>query len=224
MNERLADLLQCLGYAFQQQDLLDQALHHRSAGGLNNERLEFLGDSILGFVISVELYRRYPEAKEGELSRLRSLLVNREVLAALAIELQLNHFIHLGVGERKSGGAKRQSILADAVEAIIGAIYLDGGMNAASSCIIRWLSTRVDELSHLSVIKDPKSTLQEWVQAHKLPLPQYEVETSGKAHAQTFRIFCTVEGLPYQSEGVSTSRRKAEQIAAENFLELLNDR
>ena len=223
MDDKLKDLTQHLGYTFTQLELLDQALRHRSAGTMHNERLEFLGDAILGLVISAELYKRHPAAKEGDLSRMRSSLVNREVLASLAIELHLNEYLHLGVGERKSGGDKRQSILADTVEAMIGAIYLDGGITACWNCITRWFGEMVDDLSSIKPVKDPKSALQEILQARKLPLPNYECFTCGLAHEQVFRVVCTVAGLSLQTEGTSLSRRKAEQIAAQHFLELLND-
>ncbi|OGO94559.1 MAG: ribonuclease III [Coxiella sp. RIFCSPHIGHO2_12_FULL_42_15] len=224
MDDNFQTLTERLGYVFQHIELLKQALRHRSVGSINNERLEFLGDAILGFVISVELYQHYPRAKEGELSRLRSSLVNREALVDLALELQLSEALILGVGERKSGGAQRHSILADAVEALIGAIYLDSGMDSVRACIMDWFGQKLHDLSPQSAAKDPKTALQEWLQAHKFPLPLYESFPSGKAHEQIFRVVCSVEGLPHRSEGISTSRRRAERIAAERFLELLHDK
>lgn len=219
---KLDELMQHLGHQFNNIGLLRTALSHRSVGAHNNERLEFLGDSVLGFIIASELYQRHPQAREGELSRMRASVVNGEVLAQLSIYLGISDNLRLGAGERKSGG-KRASILADALEAVVGAIYLDAGLEKCRRCLLHWYGKRVDDLSKLTPQKDPKSRLQEWLQAHKLSFPVYEVQVSGEAHAQTFTAICHVQGLPYKTEGISTTRRRAEQITALRFLELLDE-
>jgi ribonuclease-3 len=221
LKNELQKLSQQLNYSFQNLQLLQCALTHRSVPGESNERLEFLGDAVLSFVVSAELYRLHPAAREGELSRMRSILVNGEKLAQFARELKLGDYLRLGVSETKSGGRGRESILADGFEAIIGAIFLDGGIEACKACILAWYGEAFESFSEVGVIKDPKSTLQEWLQARRLPLPFYEVVTTGAAHAQTFYITCRVAGLPYETKGKSTSRRKAEQEAAIHYLEIL---
>lgn len=222
MNKQIEKLIQKLGYNFSSNLLLEAALSHRSVGNQNYERLEFLGDSILNFVIAAELFRRYPKAKEGELSRLRASLVNGETLAALANEFKIGEYLRLGIGELKSGGANRKSILADALEAIIGAIYLDSDLLACQRCISSWFTTRLEDLSSLSVPKDAKTRLQEYLQANKLPLPEYKIlSIEGEAHLQTFHVICQVEGLSQSTQGTDTSRRKAEQQAAKKLLQLL---
>lgn len=221
-KNKLDTLSRKLGYEFSDQQLLVIALSHRSVQGRNNERLEFLGDSILNFSSANYLYERFPHAKEGELSRLRASLVKGETLAGIARELKLGDFLNLGEGELKSGGYRRDSILADAVEAIIGAIYLDSGMEAANRCILRWFEERLSSLSLDSSYKDPKTKLQEWLQARKFDLPVYSiVETEGDAHCQTFTVHCAIELLsePIVAEG--SSRRKAEKLAAEKALHQL---
>lgn len=212
-----------IGYRFHNVGLLQRALTHRSVCGHNNERLEFLGDSILSVVISAELFQRHPGAREGELSRMRSFLVSGEMLATLAKDLLIGEHLILGVGESRSGGQYRESILADALEAIIGAIFLDGGFDVARERVLAWYGQRFDDLSQITPQKDAKSRLQEWLQAHKYPLPKYSVKISGKAHAQTFVVCCQVQGLTHVAEGISSSRRRAEQLAAANYLELLDD-
>ena len=219
----LNKLMERLGHRFNKLELLNIALTHRSSGSNNNERLEFLGDAILGFIIASELYRQHPEAHEGDLSRMRASVVNGDVLTKLSIDLGVNEYLHLSAGEQKSGGKQRCSILADTLEAIIGAIYIDGGLESCRQCVLNWYGERVDNLSKFTLKKDAKSLLQEWLQARKLPLPIYTVKVTGEAHAQTFRINCYVEGLPYNTEGINTTRRHAEQIAAKRFLELLNE-
>jgi ribonuclease III len=216
------DLLQQrLGYRFRDAALLQQALTHRSAGKTNNERLEFLGDAILGAVIAAELYRRYPVASEGRLSRLRATLVRRESLAEVARLLQLGDFLLLGTGERRSGGHRRGSILSDALEALLGAVYLDSGFAACNQCILEHFSIKLDALEEVTVLKDPKTRLQEYLQAQGRPLPGYLVlEVSGEAHAQWFRISCDVEGTS-PCTGTGNSRRKAEQEAAGRMLQQL---
>lgn len=211
------NLSEKLGYEFKDKTLLHQALSHRSMGTVSNERLEFLGDSALNLIIATELYYRYPQLEEGALSRLRANLVNGKVLAELAGELNIGAFLYLGEGEQKSGGAQRASILADACEAIIGAIYLDSDLKTCNKCVLNWYKTRLESIS--LNYKDPKTELQEWLQARKLPLPHYEiVKVEGAAHAQTFHIRCHVDGVNITTLGIATNRRQAEQIAAEKFL------
>ncbi len=217
------DVLQkTLQYQFKDERLLERALTHRSIQHNNNERLEFLGDAILNFVMADALFRRYTDLQEGELSRVRAGLVNGEMLAGLARKLNLGAHLTLGMGEIKSGGHKRDSILADAVEAIIGAIYLDRGIQPARQFIMDLFNEAcLDDLKKKKLKKDPKSALQEWLQAQQLSLPTYTATTSGKAHEQTFYVVCSVEGLPYKSEGTSSNRRKAEQIAAKAYLAII---
>lgn len=218
----LASLESVLSINFQDKNLLQCALTHRSVRSQHNERLEFLGDAVLSFVIADTLYRRYPDLEEGELSRVRAGLVNGEMLAVIARRFDIGPFLILGQGEVKSGGHERDSILADAVEAIIGALYLDAGIDAASALILRFYEGRCfDDLIDAKLKKDPKSALQEWLQAHKLPLPTYTAETTGEAHAQVFDVVCTVENLPHEAHGKSSSRRRAERQAAKAYLALL---
>lgn len=221
MTDDLAPLQQRIGYQFNDKKLLVRALRHRSVGRPNNERMEFLGDAVLSTIVAEALYRHHPHAREGELSRMRSILVNGIHLAELAKDLEIGAYLHLGSGELKSGGQHRESILADALEAIIGAIYLDSNLEICQQCIFKWYGKRFDDLSELRPAKDPKSRLQEWAQAHKFSLPTYEVKVSGKPHEQTFQVICCVEGLSHIGEGSNTSRRKAEQAAARHYLELL---
>jgi len=222
--EPLAVLMQRIGYTFEDEVLLQTALTHRSAKSQNNERMEFLGDSILSYLISIQLYQRFPEASEGELSRLRASLVKGETLGKVASEIQLGEFLLMGSGELKSGGYRRSSTLADAFEAIIGAVYLDGGIEAASDYINRFFTERLDKCDPNKARKDPKTRLQELMQARSQPLPEYEVvETHGKAHNQTFKVSCKVVGLDQTIFGSGTSRRKAEQTAASAALELLEN-
>lgn len=219
----LNKLISRLGHRFRNMKLLESALSHRSIGSDNNERLEFLGDSILGFVIASELYQRHPDAQEGELSQMRASVVNGDVLARLSIDLGINESLRLGIGECKSGGKSRHSILADALEAVVGAIYIDAGLEICRRCLLNWYGEQVDDLSKITPNKDAKSRLQEWLQARKFPLPMYKTKVTGEAHAQTFTVMCSVEGLPSKTQGVSSTRRRAEQIAAEHFLELLDE-
>jgi ribonuclease III len=211
-----------LGYHFCNRQLLECALTHRSAGAINNERLEFLGDAILNFVVASELFRQFPAATEGELSRLRASLVKRETLAALARALDLGAYLRLGSGEMKSGGHRRDSILADALEAVLGAVYLDGGHDVCSRLIAELFQPRIGALPEATSLTDPKTRLQEYLQSRKLPLPSYQVvEVTGEAHAQTFRVQCTLEGLGQTTQGLGSSRRRAEQDAAQRALSLL---
>jgi ribonuclease-3 len=215
----LDQLQERLSVHFHDVELLHCALTHRSVRRQHNERLEFLGDAVLSFVVADALFRRYPELEEGELSRVRSGLVNGEMLAEVARRFDLGSDLILGMGEVKSGGQERDSILADAVEAIIGAVYLDSGIQAARQLILRFYDDQCfDDLKNAKLKKDPKSALQEWLQARKYPLPTYEAVTTGEAHAQTFDVTCTVEGLDAVTHGRSNSRRRAEQQAAEVFL------
>ena len=211
-----------LDYTFSNIELLYYALTHRSMHRNNNERLEFLGDAILSLVMAEALYRRYPELPEGDLSRVRSGLVNGDMLAKIGRALGVGPYIRLGQGEIKSGGHERDSILADTVEALIGAIYLDGGLECARQFVLNFFDDqKFDELKTISLKKDPKTALQECLQARHLPLPTYDVQTTGKSHEQTFYVTCTVESLPHKTTSESVSRRRAEQLAAEKYLELL---
>jgi ribonuclease-3 len=218
-SERLSRLVTRLEYEFDNPDLLTEAVTHRSAAAVNNERLEFLGDSILNFVIANELYHMYPDSPEGDLSRLRASLVKKDGLAMIAKDLELGDFLILGSGELKSGGYRRDSILADAVEAILGAVYLDGGFEACSQLVLRLYREQLDNIPDLSQLKDPKTRLQELLQARKIALPQYQLlDVSGKAHQQTFVISCEVEELSISTQGRAGSRRKAEQLAAQKAI------
>ncbi len=204
-----------LGHPFADGSLLEQALTHRSAGGAHNERLEFLGDALLGLVIADELYRLRPHADEGELSRMRASLVRRETLAELARDLALGDHLRLGPGELKSGGYRRDSVLANGLEAVIGAAYLDGGFAAGRTLLLRLYAERLANLPADAPDKDPKTQLQEYLQARGLPLPDYRViNTSGEDHDRTFTVECRVDGLAEPLSGNGTSRRKAEQAAA----------
>lgn len=216
-------LLRRLGHRFREPALLLNALTHRSAGGRNNERLEFLGDAILGLVIAEALYLRYPEASEGELSRLRAALVRKQTLAELARDLDLGEHLRLGSGELKSGGYRRESILADALEAIFGAVYLDGGFAACTAVIQALYAARLAALpAEPLAVKDFKTRLQEHLQARRLGLPDYAVvSVRGSAHDQVFEVECRLADLERRARGKGRSRRHAEQQAAQRMLELL---
>lgn len=214
---------QIFGYQFNDEQLLLLALTHRSKGGKNNERLEFLGDSVLGMVISSELFHRFPKEKEGVLTRLRSSLVKGETLSTIATELNLGEYIQLGSGELKSGGYRRASTLADVVEAILGAIYLDSykenGITVVQDIILRIFNQRLDECEPGNILKDPKTRLQEHLQSKGLPLPDYNViSISGKEHQQTFKVSCSIDGFANHVTATGSSRRKAEQAAAKKAL------
>lgn len=222
MSHSLDTFSRRLGHAFSDMALLELAMTHRSAGGQNNERLEFLGDSIVNFVIAEALFHRFPDAREGQLSRLRARLVKGQTLAELAREMGFGEHLRLGSGEMKSGGHRRESILADAVEAVIGAIYLDAGMEAVRVRVLAWYAARLERISLQDTQKDPKTRLQEFLQSRQVPLPRYEVvNVEGEAHAQTFTVECHVEMLAHHTVGTGSSRRHAEQQAAEQALELL---
>jgi ribonuclease-3 len=208
-----------LGYAFKNPLLLKMALTHRSADGENNERLEFLGDAILGVIVSSLLYHQFPKAPEGDLSRMRAHLVNEESLADIAKQLHVGDHILLGSGELKSGGFRRKSILADTLEAIIGAMYLDGGIEICEKKVHLWFKDCLSYLDSAVFLKDPKTRLQEYLQAQKQALPVYSViAMMGQSHRQHFHVKCEIPGIDYRAEGVGSSRRAAEQMAAEKWI------
>lgn len=215
MKKPVSELARRLGHHFNDESLFELALTHRSCGKRNNERLEFLGDSILNFIVAADLFQRFPSAREGQLSRLRALMVKGETLSEIARELGLGDYLRLGSGELKSGGFRRDSILADAVEAIIGAIYLDAGLDVTEKFILAWYEKRLDDLDLDGSIKDSKTRLQEFLQSRRLDLPEYElVSVEGEAHAQTFNIECHTALLEKPTQGQGHSRRQAEQNAA----------
>ena len=219
--DKLAALMRKLNYEFADKSLLTLALTHRSRGSNNYERLEFLGDSILGFVVADWLYRHYPKLAEGKLSRMRSSLVRKETLAIVARDLGLSQFLILGEGELKSGGFNRDSILSDTVESIIGALYLDAGFDVARDFIDTNFKNLFDAISEQSTFKDAKSKLQEAMQKQGYGLPNYEiVETLGEQHEQEFTVKCTLQELNLNSRATALSRRGAEQSAAEQVLGL----
>lgn len=222
MREPAQRLAERIGHRFRNAGLIEQALTHRSAGSPNNERLEFLGDAVLGFVVADELLTRFPHADEGLLSRLRARLVRKAALAEMARQLDLGNHLQLGPGELRSGGHSRDSILADALEALFAAVYLDGGFAKARETILGLYAPGFAELASAAVEKDPKTRLQEYLQARGCGLPEYRVEeVSGEQHAQHFRVTCQVDGLERSSQGDGTSRRRAEQDAAERMLNSL---
>lgn len=215
-------LEQALGHTFATPSLLQTALTHRSHSTPHNERLEFIGDSVLNCVVALELFRRFPELTEGEMSRLRANLVRQDTLHQIADILGLGGELRLGEGEMRSGGHRRPSILADAVEALIGAVHLDGGFAAASALVGRLYASRLAEIVPGQQIKDPKTRLQEYLQGRRMALPKYVlVDTAGEAHAQNFRVACEIVSLKLRTEGTGSSRRAAEQMAAERALENL---
>jgi ribonuclease-3 len=215
-------LFKTLGYYFRNPKLLEQALRHRSLGKHSNERLEFLGDSILNFVIADELFYRYPEMNEGDLSRLRANLVNGEVLADLAQELQIGDAIQFGNEELHGSGRRSRSILADAMEAIIGAIYLDSGFIVVQRHVLEWFNFRLDSITEIE--KDPKTRLQELLQMQKRSLPVYDIiETTGAAHSKTFKVSCSTYGNNEITIGSGANKRAAERDAAIKMLHKLNE-
>jgi ribonuclease-3 len=220
----IARLQRALGYQFRDPALLTLALTHCSAGGHNNERLEFLGDSIVNHIIAEALYQRFPDAREGEMSRMRASLVRGETLAEVAIELQLGDYLLLGSGERKSGGHRRGSILADAFEAVVGAILLDSDAKECRRCVLAWFAPRLQQLSVSTTDKDAKTRLQEYLQGHNYPLPEYDLlSVHGDDHAQQFHVACRLRKPNLVAEGEGGSRRKAEQDAATSALKRLSD-
>lgn len=219
----LDPLMQTLGYTFQDLTLLRLALTHRSVSDDNNERLEFLGDSILNFVIADTLFTQAARAREGSLTRIRASLVKGDTLAVIARELGLGDYLILGTGELKSGGTSRDSILADALEAVIAAVYLDSGsITVCQQHILSWFQTRIPEALAKKVEKDPKTRLQELLQQRGIAVPIYEITAiAGEAHAQTFTVICRVAALEQTTLASGSSRRRAEQMAAELMLTTL---
>lgn len=219
MREPLEHLSRKIGYEFSDTAVFDKALTHRSVGGSNNERMEFLGDSILGFVVADVLFAKLGNADEGDMSRLRSSLVKGVTLAEIAKEIDLGNYLHLGPGELRSGGQSRNSILADALEAVIAAVYLDGGIDAARQVIISLYKDRFENVTKKKHLKDPKTRLQEYLQARQHNLPTYSVlEVTGEQHNQHFIVKCDVADLKLQTIADGSSRRIAEQKAADNIL------
>ncbi len=219
MKKSHAALYKNLGYTFNDESLLVSALTHRSVPKNNNERLEFLGDSIVNFIAAELVYHQFKHAHEGELSRLRTMLVRGEALADLAKQLHVGEHLYLGAGELRSGGFRRESILADAMEAIIAAIYLDGGIDICKQCVAQWFGSLLENMAITSDMKDPKTRLQEYLQSHAIALPVYQVvDIEGLAHEQIFKIECYIPSLDRKSVGKGTNRRRAEQQAAENML------
>lgn len=216
------ELMEKLRYEFLEPKYLKVALTHRSKGGEHNERLEFLGDAVINFVIAEVLYQQFPKATEGDLSRWRASLVNRDTLADLAKNFDLGRFLFLGPGELRSGGSERQSILSCAMEAIVGAVYLDRGFNTAKIKIMEWYEPLLQSLSSAADHKDPKTLLQEYLQSRRMALPIYKVETiDGEAHQQMFTVSCQVDGVSTKTTGKGTSRRRAEQDTAQAMLGVL---
>lgn len=220
--QHLPRLEKKISYQFQHKDLLLQALTHRSAAVKHNERLEFLGDSILNFIIGEALYHQFPKVNEGDLSRMRATLVREQTLAILARQFELGDYLKLGPGELKSGGYRRDSILSDCVEAIIGAIYLDSNWQTVIEIVRGWYEPMLAKIKPGENQKDPKTRLQEYLQSRKQPLPSYNIiDVKGEAHNQTFKVECSINSLKQVFVGVGSSRRKAEQAAAEQILAVL---
>ena len=215
------NLAETTGYSFGNPDLLRQALTHRSFGATHNERLEFLGDGVLNCVVAALLFERFPQLPEGELSRLRESLVNQQSLFETAQRIDLGGHLLLGEGEVKSGGAQRPSILADSLEALIGAAFLDGGFDAARALVARLFEQALKTADPQNVGKDAKTQLQEFLQARRMALPQYSViATGGEAHEQSFRVECAIPELNIRTQGEGSSRRSAEQVAARRAYDL----
>ncbi|WP_286234881.1 ribonuclease III [Thalassotalea sediminis] len=220
--QAIAQLEKRLGYQFKQPQLLLRALTHRSAKGQHNERLEFLGDSILGFTIAQALYEKFPKENEGDLTRMRSSLVKGVTLAEIGRNFELGQHLILGPGELKSGGHRRESILEDAVEAIIGAVFLDADIDTCKQLVLSWFEQRLNDIKPGLAQKDPKTRLQEYLQGRKIALPLYEViNTSGQSHNQEFTVRCTTAEISQPVITKGSSRRKAEQAAAEKVLALI---
>lgn len=217
-------LEKALGYRFGRPELLRQALTHRSHSSPHNERLEFLGDSVLSCVVATLLYQRFAHLREGDLSRLRANLVRQETLAEIAANLSLGDALHLGEGELKSGGFRRPSILADALEAVLGAIYLEAGFEVARDVIAQLYQSRLEQIDPCDPGKDAKTALQEWLQARRQPVPAYSLLTThGEAHLQTFEVACEIPSARLRVQGSGSSRRIAEQQAALAALERLKN-
>ena len=223
-HHQIKSLEKKLGYVFRDPSLLSRALSHRSVGKDNNERLEFLGDALLGVIISDTLYNQYQGATEGELSRMRSSLVKGDSLAEIAREFDLGDFVLLGEGELKSGGFRRASILADCVEAIIGAIFLDSNFDNCSEVVSRWYQSRLVRPDLQDIGKDAKTQLQEYLQQRKLSLPIYAViDVLGEDHAREYMIECQLPELKLHAKAKASSKRHAEKLAAAQILELINE-
>lgn len=221
-TKKLNDVQASIGYKFQSLDLLQLALSHRSVGKKNNERMEFLGDSILNFIITKLLFEKFPQGREGDLTRLRANLVKGETLADVAKELALGEHLLLGAGELKSGGHRRASILADAVEAIIGAIFMDSGLSEAETSIKAWYQSRLDDLDSSFIDKDPKTKLQEYLQERSKPLPSYRVVSeNGKLHDREYVVHCAIFGFEEPFVAQASSKRAAEKSAAHKALKAL---
>ena len=219
----MTDLEQRLGYTFRDPALLSRALTHRSYGAEHNERLEFVGDAVLNCVIAAALFRRFPQLPEGDLSRIRANLVNRDCLLVRAQELAVSGLVSLGEGELRSGGAARPSILSDATEALFGAVFLDSGFEAAREVIERCYAAAIQMVDPTASGKDPKTRLQEWLQAKGMPLPEYTIAAvEGEAHRQAFTVRCRVNGVGRETVGRGASRRVAEQEAARAALAALS--
>lgn len=222
MNEGFAELYRRLDYRFLDPALLQRALTHRSKSGDNNERLEFLGDSVLSVVVSAQLYTQFPDLTEGELTRVRASLVRQDTLAALARDLDLGRWLFLGGGEYKSGGYDRDSILADAFEAVLGAVFVEGGFDTIRRVVLRLYSELLHKIDPRTVVKDPKTRLQEYLQKRATRTPVYSVlSVTGEPHQQTFVVECAIPELEMTSKGEGASRRYAEQQAAEKILNRL---
>ena len=218
----LDSLVKHIDYPFNNPALLTQALTHRSFSGINNERLEFLGDGALNFIIAHQLYQRFPRLAEGDLSRLRATLVKESTLSEIAFSLNIGDALKLGEGELKSAGWRRPSILADALEAIVGAVYVDGGYHAAEALVLKLFAEKLAIIDPKIIDKDAKSQLQEYLQGKKIELPDYKVVSiEGEAHAQTFKMECVIEKMNITTVGEGTSRRIAEQQAAQLALEAI---
>ena len=224
-SDVLTRLCERLGYHFRDSELLLQALTHRSAGGKNNERLEFLGDAVLDLVVAEALYRRFPMAPEGDLTRLRAVLVKGKTLAELGVELGLGDCLQLGAGEIKTGGSRRESVLADAMEAVLGAVYLEAGLATCETLVRAWLGKRLEDISLTADSKDAKTRLQELLQGQGLPLPVYHiVSADGDPHNQVFTVACTIAGETGPFIASAQSRKNAEKQAAQLALDhLLSD-
>ena len=221
-KERQASLSRIIHYTFNDPSFMIMALTHRSFSAQHNERLEFLGDSVLSFLIASELYKRFPRIDEGDLSRLRAQLVKESSLSTIATSMGLGDFIRLGEGELKSAGWRRPSILADTFESMIGAIYLDGGIEPTHQFVLRFFETQLNEIDPKLIQKDPKTLLQELLQSKKSDLPIYTVVSiEGEAHSQTFTIECYIKKSNIKTQGVGNSRRIAEQEAASRAYQLM---
>jgi len=224
-EQAITRLSKDIGYNFKEPALLIQAITHRSAKGQHNERLEFLGDSILGFVIAEALFEQFPKHDEGDLTRMRSSLVKGVTLAELGRDFNLGDYLILGPGELKSGGHRRESILEDAIEAIIGAVYLDSDMARCKALILSWFAKRLAIIKPGNEQKDPKTRLQEYLQGRKISLPSYDViNTTGQSHNQQFTVRCSTSVIDHEVIAKGTSRRKAEQEAAMQVLSVIEEK